>query len=168
MANRFEERFRFLGPTGAVGRGTLAFYNWIDWTNYAAYEDEADWPVSSSFWRSQLGKRAIHDEWPAQCLLDYVYVWLAEGNARKVCPNYEAYLLAVIGIIEEWYVDGWVLESLKQAHPGRFSVFYWGEESSRGVEGAVVQYDVSPRNETYGHPALSREVFDYYKSQPLS
>ena len=99
----------------------------------------------------------------AQCLLDEIYVWLVEGPAVKICPTYESFLLAVIGIIDHRtrnQRDGVDHGELTVSADSHVKIFCWGSQqdesdSSKAIEGG----------EGLAHPALMRETYDYQKQQ---
>lgn len=96
---------------------------------HAFYEDEG---FDDSDFAKQAVARGIQDPTTEfRCLLDYVFVWLIEGSATFACPTFEAYLVTVIGIIEETRYGsipelGARLEIADDDTDGR-DIFYWGK-----------------------------------------
>jgi hypothetical protein len=168
-------------------RGIKSFVDFMDVDNEVLqYSQDDDRLHKECVWFTRVGYQADkNDVWEAKCLLDYVYIWLAQGPAGLHCPTYESYLLSVIAIIEEFYFvenpdSTWgYLLCFKREHGDGFRIFYWGEKVSDDYEypeqalgpghTAVNVLENTPRDaENYDHPALSRDAYEFYRQRVLA
>jgi hypothetical protein len=123
------------------------FYEGVDTS-----EPEADW---GAFDRTEFARAARAQGYedvflPLECMLDFVLVWLVEGNATDVCPTYESYLRFIIGLADQaryatvpFYVGKANLHRATEKSDG-FDLFFWGERPS------LADYSEDDRN----HPDL--------------
>ena len=106
-----------------------------------------------------------------KCFLDYVYPWLIEGDATVVCPTFDAYLLAVIGMIElERYQVGvqgiersFEVASEDDDGSDGFDIFYWGRRPSKEMPSPVDEktfgfHRTTPPHEDVAHPWTERDM----------
>lgn len=94
------------------------------------------------------------------CKLDYIYIWLMHGNAARVCLDFQMYLMAVIGILEEFCSPNGILAG--NGPIADSPIYDWG--SVEGVSGeTVLRYADGPLpscEQGYDHPALNPHVFE--------
>lgn len=109
------------------------------------------------------------------CLMDLIYLWLQdtdpehESICSQACPTYESYLLSVIFIIDAWTDENGTLtadrwEHVLEKHGGVTTVFpRLSEHESRNpyYEGR----DDGVFGGQHDHPALRKDVFEYYAAE---
>lgn len=97
------------------------------------------------------------------CFLDLIYVYLVEGYAAEYCPTYESYLLMIIGAVDG--LDGMEFTLRPERADGDFHMFYWGTSPESDSLAHVYDEDYAWQHggEGYSHPAIRRDVYDYYR-----
>lgn len=155
------------------------------------YYNDSSVGEPDTFWTSDFDRRARArgiDEpfFELRCLLDFVFVWMAEGVMFKHIDTFEQYLMAIIAITEASRFSGFlplerVLRDADDEHDS-LDVFYWGkpprDKTGKLLEDTggwgwrspePIEYGefLSPDWEGHEHPALSRERFEYYRQQYL-
>lgn len=121
-----------LVPTGMSTLAFQAFDSVIGFYNFDSFKHTEIYKFAKD-----RGLEDARDEF--KCFLDYIYPWLIEGDATVVCPTFDAYLLAVIGMIElQRYQVGepgiersFELASEDDDGPDGFDIFYWGRRPSK-------------------------------------
>lgn len=84
----------------------------------------------------------------ATCLLDYMYVWLVEGDGALHCPTYEAWMLAVVRFADKLFLptarfkDTSLGSIIRERHP----------DTGRHL--------LLMKSGNTRHPALDRSVYD--------
>ncbi|MEV7828371.1 hypothetical protein [Microbacterium enclense] len=130
-----------------------AFFVWLS-APFEGTVGEARFAYSLSWfcWREARG------EAKATCLLDYLYIWLIEGNATDRCASYEDWLRTIIAILDQVRRGG---SSFRYAEEERHidmdmvrkPEFYHGHGADLDLPILETEMDLQ-------HPALDRYVFE--------
>ena len=159
-----DHRYRHLMDPSAV------FIAWLE-----TWEGED----GSSFGSTTFSRELERGSAEAHCLLDYLFVWLVEGNAKQYCPTYENWLLTIIMIVDQlqrgrfgarWtevhgedYVPqpGETYAPQEEPRHSRDVDAGWIKIArSDGVSQGIVDLPLLPSEIDLQHPALDRTYFE--------
>lgn len=129
-----------------------AFFVWLADIAEGIYgEAEKAFAMSWFCWHEERG------EAEATCLMDYLYVWLDEGDATQRCADFEDWLMTVIAIIDRVGRGGSGFVYPGEEHHIDLE---WAQNPERhGRQGANLRLPILDAEMDLQHPALDRAVF---------
>lgn len=129
-----------------------AFFLWLGNVAEGTFgETETAFAMSMFCWYEERG------EAEATCLMDYLYVWLDEGDATQRCADYEDWLMTVIAIIDRIARGGSGFLYPGEEH--HFELEWVQNPLHHGRQGANLQLPILDTEMDLQHPALDRTVF---------
>ncbi|MFA5607695.1 MAG: hypothetical protein WDA07_10960 [Leucobacter sp.] len=102
--------------------------------------------------------------WKPTCYLDFMFMWLVEGDGLAHCPTYEAWLLAIIQFADEFTTPSkWNGEGESDNRDTICDFWITPEESEQM---GLLNRTKVPGSETQRHhPALDRNVYERLRAR---
>ncbi|APF32859.1 hypothetical protein [Microbacterium paludicola] len=110
------------------------------------------------FGATRLGFQIFRKEAKAECLLDYLFAWMAEADGTLVCGSYESYLLCVLTVSD-------VARRRKGFTRYDKGEYFIDDEMVGAESDATLRLPLTSREGDMRHPALDRAVFERCRSQ---